>query len=307
MDPRLSRRHAMLCMGALPLLSCEASSPQLKPIDFQSPQENLDAYVKLIGSLEAQMLYTHYQGILYAVIANDIPKPLMRFEALGKVRWTPQNDGTYLRKSHDMGFFGHLETRQPIDSYINPYTKQNVTPVHYKNGRGETLYTVNGPRLPWDNAVSNDDAKPFLPDWSRSGDEIWIDDDISGERESWLDPQKWPLASSGEKIFIRSTVTSKGYLSELSDPAIKFARCTGVWTGFFPWLPWLLMGQRPGFLMWRSIARKIQSPNEASDRILSFIDEREPDYLKLEDPWMERKNSWIDYTKKRTPVTSKDD
>ncbi|MGJ8563079.1 MAG: DUF1838 family protein [Alphaproteobacteria bacterium] len=306
----LNRRAALGGLGALSLAACKPKTAAtiIKParhLDLSTPQQNLDAYVTLIGSRAAEMRYTHYQGVLYGVVANDIPKPLMRFEALGKVRWTPQADGSYLRKSHDLGFFGDYETRQPIDSFINPYTGLETQPLHYKNGRGETLYTVNGPRLPWSGAKSNEDARPFKPDWVISGDEIWVDDEVSGERESWLNPSDWPKASSGENIYIRSTVTNKGFVSELSNPNIMAGRCTGIWTGFFPWLPWMLMGQKPGFLLWRSIARKIASPEEASDRILSFIDEREPDYLKLEDPWMERKNSWIDYTKTRKPYGAK--
>lgn len=298
----INRRAALAGIGTVPLLAHVSAASAATPLDLSTPKQNLNAYVKLIGSLAAEMLYTHYQGVLYAIIANEIPQPLMRFEALGKVRWTPQLDGSYLRKSHDLGFFGDLGSRQPIDSYKNPYTGKTVQPFHYKNGRGETLYTVNGPRLPWKGAASADDAVPFKPDWAMSGDELWVDDEVSGERDSWLNPADWPKASSGNRIYIRSTVTSKGYISELQDPAISAARCTGIWTGFFPWLPWLLMGQRPGFLLWRSVARKIKSPEEASSRILSFIAEREPDYLTLEDPWMERKNSWIDYTKERQPV-----
>jgi hypothetical protein len=112
---------------------------------FRTPQDNLRAYVKLVGSTAAEMLYTHYQGVLYGVIPNEVPMPLVRFEALGKARWTPQQDGSYLRKSHDLGFFGDLKTRMPIDNFLNPYTKESVRPLHYKNGRGETLYTANRP------------------------------------------------------------------------------------------------------------------------------------------------------------------
>jgi hypothetical protein len=100
-------------------------------------------------------------------------------------------------------------------------------------------------------------------------------------------------------MHIRSTVTSKGYVSELTNSSLSSARCTIIWTGLFPWLPWLLMGQRPGFLLWRSIGRKIRSPGEASSRILNYIAEREPDYLTAEDPWMDRKNSWIDYSRSK--------
>jgi hypothetical protein len=172
-----------------------------------------------------------------------------------------------------------------------------VRPLHYKNGRGETLYTARGPRLPWSGAQTGAENIPFAPEWTISGNEIWVDDEVSGERESWLSPKDWPQASSGAKIQIRSTVTSKGYVSDLVDPKVSSGRCTGIWTGLFPWLPWLLMGQRPGFLLWRSIGRKIRSPAEASPRILDFIAKREPGYLTTEDPWMDRKNSWIDYSK----------
>jgi hypothetical protein len=264
---------------------------------FLTPQDHLKAYVKLVGSIAAEMLYTHYQGVLYAIIPNEVPMPLVRFEALGKARWTPQPNGSYLRKSHDIGFFGDLETRLPVDVLRNPYTKREVRPLHYKNGRGETLYTVNGPQLPWAGAQTVGEAVPFAPDWTISGNEIWVDDEVFGERESWLAPKDWPEASSGERIHIRSTVTSKGTVSELSDATVSSAHCTIIWTGLFPWLPWLLMGQRPGFLLWRSIGRKIRSPDEASGRILDFIAKREPEYLTSEDPWMDRKNSWIDYSK----------
>jgi hypothetical protein len=275
-----------------------AQSPDPKRL-FRTPEDHLRAYVKLVGSTAPEMLYTHYQGVLYSVIANEVPRPLVRFEALGKARWTPRPDGSFLRKSHDLGFFGDLETRLPIDVFRNPHTNRDVRPLHYKNGRGETLYTRAGPRLPWAGAQTGDKAATFQPDWTISGDEIWVDDEVSGERESWLSPKDWPQASAGEKMHIRSTVTSKGSVSELINPKVSAGRCTIIWTGLFPWLPWLLMGQRPGFLLWRSVGRKIRTPEEASQRILDFIAEREPGYLTSEDPWMDRKNSWIDYSKAR--------
>jgi hypothetical protein len=265
---------------------------------FTTAADHLKAYVRLVGSTAPEMLYTHYQGVLYGVIANDVPMPLVRFEALGKARWTPQPDGSYLRKSHDLGFFGDLRTRQPLDRWHNPYIKEDVRPLHYKNGRGETLYTTTGPRLPWGkDAKASDAGKSFAPDWTVSGDEIWVDDEVFGERESWLSPTQWPRASSGPRIYIRSTVVSKGFVSELTDATVSSARCTGMWTGLFPWLPWLHMGQRPGFLLWRSVGRKIRTPQEASPRILDFIARREPRYLIDEEPWLDRKNSWIDYAK----------
>jgi hypothetical protein len=136
---------------------------------------------------------------------------------------------------------------------------------------------------------------PFTPDWVVSGDEIWLDEDTGGERENWLSPNEWPLASSGARFRARSIVSSKGLLSEIANKRKTSGRCTIFWTGLFPWLPWMQMGQRPGYLLWRSIGRKIRHPNEASPRILDFIAAREPDYLTLEDPWMDRKNSWIDF------------
>ncbi len=297
-----ANRRAVLAAGLATIVLPGRLLAKAPTLPFSTPQANLEAYVKLVGSIASAIKYTHYQGTLYAVIAGKIPKPLLRFEALGKARWTPQEDGSYLRKSHDIGFFGDLETREPIYEYPNPLNGRNTVPLHYRNGRGETLYTAQGPRLPWRGTDQEDERGPFAPDWTVSGDGVWVNDEVSGERDSWLDPEDWPLASSGKKIQIRSTVTSKGRLSQLQDPDIMSGDCTIVWTGLFPWLPWMQMGQQPGFLLWRSIGRKIDASDEASTRILDYIAKHQPNYLTVEDPWMDRKNSWIDYAKERKPV-----
>ena len=68
-------------------------------------------------------------------------------------------------------------------------------------------------------------------------------------------------------------------LSDALDTARSFTSCTLSYTTVNSWRPWMLMGETPGTITWRLMGRKLRSPTEVGEPLLSWLQQDHPDLL----------------------------
>jgi hypothetical protein len=77
---------------------------------------------------------------------------------------------------------------------------------------------------------------------------------------------------------------------------------TGSWTRLGPYLPWMLMGQSPGHIFYRSTTKKITGPSELPKSLVAYTKKKFPAFLEFPTDFsLPIENSWDVYKHTHTP------
>jgi hypothetical protein len=298
----LNRRAAIgtLAVSAVSsLASTKSNAKSLEKIDFTNPDQGHRANVKLKGSLGNEWVWRHYWGDVLAVLPEGAPIPMFKFMGLIKAKWTDNEDGTHTELLYDTSSFLHRDTEEILDVFANPITEKKNDVIHVWDGPTTTTLTRNGPVYPW---TPTPPADPVILPWQVVDGHAWLTEQAVFERTHPLKPEEWPLASSGENTVSSINLTLSGRVEDIENPDILSAPHDMNWVSMRSWLPWLLMGKRPGLLMTRGIGRKISGPEALPAKILEIIERQQPNYLTSEAPWDKPMNSWQRYAETRQPI-----
>ncbi|MEQ8733409.1 MAG: DUF1838 family protein, partial [Rhodospirillaceae bacterium] len=268
-------------------------------IDFADPDDGLRANVKLRGSLANEWVWRHYWGDVLAVLPEGAPVPMFKFQGLIKAKWTNNGDGTYTELLYDTSAFLDKDSEEILSGFKNPITGQSNEVIQVWDGPSSTTLTRNGPVYPW---TQSQPTEPVVLPWNVIDGHVWLTEEAVFERPHPLQPNEWPLASSGEKTVSSINLTLSGRLEDLENAELMSAPHDMNWVSMRSWLPWLLMGQRPGLLMTRGIGRKISGPDALPVKMLEVIERQQPNYLTSEAPWDKPMNSWQRYSEMRQPI-----
>ena len=128
-------------------------------------------------------------------------------------------------------------------------------------------------------------ASGFQLPWDVNGPFATFSLDVVANRKNPLDPATWPLESSGatlpttehsQYVMLRRDLENRRLLSLPFHATLQSLK---------PWQPWMLMGQRPGRIFTRSIARKVEGPEVLSPAVLAFARANLAPWMQAPDKW----------------------
>lgn len=298
---KLNRRTFLGAAAGFPVLATAASDVSLARADTISnftAGETLKAYVKLLGNLKSSTVYTWFSGHLWGIAPDRTPVQLASIEGLAKHIWRVVGEQEFTQQGFDIGFFGDPISGEPIDELLNPFSGETVAPFHYRYGGGTRRYSEKG-------IQSGDHVAPFSMQWVVSGDQVWMDETLTGSRPNPIQLDEWPRESAGSTVRYGATTTYVTNTRDLVDHSRSSAPSTLFWSSINSWEPWLRMADAPGYVMWRGTGRKLSDLREAPGRILDYIQRTEPDYLANEVPWQGTQSTWTDFMQERKPAPVK--
>lgn len=286
----------LAAVGAATAKPALALSPQ-RALDLTDPRVALTTYVKLRGSTANETVFQSYEGDIFLVADGKVGIPLCGFQGIQKSLWRNDGKGGFRNADYDVGFYVDYHTREILREWRNPVTGRTVEVFHYRGGptgghfgQGAQAKDVYG------------DAKGR---WSVVGDHIWHTSANWGERPNPMLPHDWPLASSGETLLGSMSISFAGRVSEVADPAVAMAPGWQTWTNTTAWMPWMEMGQRPGFNLWRWIGAKGIDPRAIDPALVAAAESVWPGYVHGDAIWKEPTSGRTDYMrlKRGLPVT----
>jgi Protein of unknown function (DUF1838) len=246
-------------------------------LDLHDPRTALRSYVKLRGSLGDETVFQPYEGDIFRVSDGEVSTPLCGFIGLQKSVWRRVGEDVYANEDYDIGFYVDYQSRQILDSWRNPLTGETVEVFHYRGGPSGARHSLD--------SGSGDVYGGSAGRWSVMGEQLWHTASNWGERPNPLQPKDWPRASSGERLQGSMSLSFAGRLAEVADPRRLQVPALQIWTNTTAWMPWMEMGQRPGFNLWRWIGAK-GTPREQLDRALVESVERVmPGYVTRDSVW----------------------
>ncbi|MBL8630595.1 MAG: DUF1838 family protein [Rhodospirillaceae bacterium] len=273
------------------------TAPTKAAIDFTDPVAGHRANVKLRGTLGNGWVWRTYWGDVLASLPEGKPVPLFKFEGVIKARWTDNGDGSNTELLFDVSTYRDWNTGQILEKFQNPLTNETNDVIGVWDGPTATTYGPNGRFGP--GAASKPTTPVVLP-WRIQSGRAWLAESAAFERPHPLSPAEWPKASSGPKTMSAINVNISGELRDLENKKPS-APHDLQWTSMRSWLPWLELGQRPGYVLTMGIGRKINGPDELPASAREIIAKQQPNFITDEQPWAEALSSWERYKKLRQP------
>lgn len=298
-DRRRVLRNGGLGLGASAFATaCSRPAPYNTKVqsfvqpDFNDPVANAALYAKVAGTQETGMVYLQYYGDIFAVVPNQDQIGLFSVKGIAKSQWTPDQEAqSFSYRNHDHGIFCDYETGEVLETYENPFTGETNIPMHYRSGP----LTANI-------APKKTDGSDYILPWRVTGNQLSVTESGFGSTKNYLDPKDWPKASTGEKLHFNVSSTYIARTEDAFDPSKKSVVADHIWTFLTPFAPWMLVGDMPGYALWRWVGRKIIDEAELDPEIISGIERFQPNFFQTKEPWSEHVNGWKQYIKERQPI-----
>ena len=126
---------ALSACSTLPAGLTSANSTEAQNFDPFSKKDNLEAFIKMSGSLdENESAIGWYSARIFYVIGDfKIIQPLFDLEGFGASRHEKMPDGSYRRFQRECGFYKDLRSGEIMESWENPLNNKTVKVSHIHN------------------------------------------------------------------------------------------------------------------------------------------------------------------------------
>lgn len=246
-------------------------------IDFSNPAENLRAFVKLTGSLDSSVETTGwFGGTIYAVQGNtQVIKPIIGVEGCGVNRIVQKGDNLYRIFNREFAVYKDLETGRYLDHWQNPLSGETVEVFPIQN---KTVTAEIAPihRQDFDGTMVE---FPFSPPWTVMQGIAFNVLEVHTAFPNPMTPEEWPRESAGPINRTSEMFNRAANYAELADPNMPHANSTGTWVRISPWLPWMLMGQSDGYLLYRTFIKRVGDSSNLPPPLLEYMSKNYPDFL----------------------------
>ena len=254
---KLSRRMVLSCTGAvlLPLSALGRTD--------NAPLLTEQTYARMIGHVEGPDAYTWFSGVQYLQPVDGPTIPFVGFDTIIRRAVTVADDGSVSQIFSEANVFTDIATWRVIDELYNPLLDETVYPLHYREGP---------------NAFGVDlDALGYAPDGLFEPDQrrlLTFDvgaDQVTLVRRS-ISYRPHPMDTSVWKREAPETFKAITHHTYRVDREAFDASATGRVPAHYnmtvvsTWMPWMLLANVPGQLLWIGSGRKVTDQSHVPRR-----------------------------------------
>lgn len=263
-----------------------AAALQGPHVDLRTPEGNVLNWVRIIGNAdEKSVKHGWYDGKIMAIAPEGPVRPLFRFTGFTSARTIKKENGAWFRFNREIGFYRDIKSGEILTEWKSIYHGETLKVVPVANdpfNRKIEPFALFNPR-----ALKNPDANapkpppvPFIQDYRLRQGLVTLIRATHLWYENELTPEKWPRESSGKFVQVSELFTYDMKPEDVQNPKLTSLRMTGTWNRITPWLPWMLMGQSPGTMLYECMSGNTDSIDDLPiDR--AIIDYTEKNYPKF--------------------------
>lgn len=287
------------------------ASAATMPLRLKDPEWNRDAYARLQGNLDfGKVKYGWYDGTVMGVREGEAVKPLFGFEGFSATRLVDNGDGSYQKLLRETVYYKELYTGRVLETWVNPYTDEEVRVVPVTNDPFNIVIEKYYPKGPSYGGLREQEEKRrpmILPFKVISDETVALATDIHMYYPAALQPDEWPRESPGEFVQVSEMFRYVIPRKDLEDPSKTSVEYTGAWSRVTPWLPWMLMGQAPGHIMYAGTMGGYDDLSMLSPQVRAYAEAHHPKFFDAPTEWEEPSLSSLeDYARTQEPVPVKD-
>ncbi|MEZ5565647.1 MAG: DUF1838 family protein [Gammaproteobacteria bacterium] len=267
--------------------SADAASSDAIKFDFSKPEDNLRAWVKLVANLESgKESCGYYKGDVVAVTSPDQKNlPLFGYEGFGMSRVTRLPDGRYENLHREISYYTDLKTGEILESWKNPLTGETVKVYPTNNDPVNSYYATAFKQTFGEVGKQETVEFPFILPWETFGDRTIVTFNVHTRWPSPFTRDKWPREYIGDWYKTSELFQIHCRMSELSDPKLTKTPSTSAWFKEAPYMPWMLMDNAPGRLIYSTRIFSLDSPEQLPGKIYDYTAKNYPKYLQAPDKW----------------------
>jgi hypothetical protein len=264
----------------------QGAGPNLRGpyIDLTTGKGNMLAAVRMDADLdESKSKYASVSGIVVGVRSGEALRDLFGFEVVSAARAWKQPDGSYRVLHGESILYTDLESGDILTEYLNPYTNERVRVVDVINDPWNHYFEEWAPRPPSYGGLNKVDDTPREPlnlGFREVGNGLIVNEThINLYYKNALQPDKWPRESAGPMNRVSEFFTKTAKLADLQDPSKTAVHSSGTWVRVTPWLPWMLMGQVPGHIVYHSTYHSFDSHDGFKPKVYAHMRKHHPRML----------------------------
>ena len=260
-------------LGALAMGSGSASADNL---DLDDPQQNLMAMLKIRGDISGEDFVFAFPGEVWAMIPNQGNYRLFKTFGVGAGHLEDAPEGWRIL-SREVLYYLDPDSGGILDTWNNPLPgyEKKVGVVHVNNDPINGVFTADGKGVL---------AAPYP--YVAYGDDIIFQWNFFINRPSYLTRKDYPLYSAGDIDQHAEMWGIQGRKSDVLNPDVTSGQATISWARVCQWLPFMEMGDTPGFLVFHSHCYKLTGGVQDLPRhILDYTEKHFPKYLVSPTEW----------------------
>jgi hypothetical protein len=296
--------------AALPALGDQggATTGEMLKFDFARPEDNLAAWIRLVASSESgKQTCGYYKGDVVAVTAPDRKNiPLFGYEGFGMSRVTRLPDGRYENLHREISYYTDLKTGEILESWKNPLTGETVRVYPTNNDPVNSYYATSFKQTFGEAGKQETVEFPFILPWTIFGDRVIVAFNVHTRWPSPFSRDKWPREYIGEWYKTSEMFQIHTRMSELADPKRPKVYSTSAWFKEAPFMPWMLMDNAPGRLLYSTGIFSLEGPEQLPKKIYDYTARNFPKFLsapeKWESPNMTTFETWVTQMTPAPPV-----
>lgn len=209
-------------------------------------------FIRTLSDVEGRTTFKAFSGTLSLAVPGRGVKPFVGFRTVVRreARFDPASS-TWSLSFAEGNIFVDLATGQEATKVAHPSTGEDVYPSAYREG--PSVSTVSDVQFAIPEGPS---SRPVYGAWEQLGDRAWFTRTQDIDVENPMSPKEWPRASAGTRFQARTMKTysvSRAHMLDHARPSLDADFGLVVTSG---WLPWMLMDQRPGRLLWQASGSK---------------------------------------------------
>lgn len=283
-------------------------------IDLTTPKGNVNAAVRMDANLdESKHKWGAVSGVVCAVRDGEALEDLFGFEVVSVAKAWAQPDGSYRVPHREAIFYTDLKTGDILRSWYNPYIDEEVEVVDVINDPWNHFFAEEVKRFEPDyGGLNKPKPKPPIPFsmgfFDVGNGMVQNRRHINLYYKAALQPDEWPRESSGEMNRVSEFFTVTAKLADLQNPDKTSVLQAGSWHRVTPWLPWMLMGQAPGHIVYHSTYHSFDTLDGFKPKVLAHAEKYYPHMLEAppRDEWDKPNLSSLEvYAKTQTPKPPK--
>jgi hypothetical protein len=257
--------------------------------DLGTPQAKLDAFVRMRGDATGSDVYTDWQVTAFAVIPGQRAQPIFRLDGFNVGRMEKQADGGYRWLSREVAYYRDIASGRILDKWENPFTKET----------NEVLHVINDPvnlAFPPADKTPPHRALPFVV----RGEDVFLQLDVPLAYPNPIQPDAFPAESTGPTYFASEHFMYFAKTRDVADSKLTSVPITYAWLRQGPWLPWMKMGTRPGYVLYSGQGKKVAA-TQLDPVVREYTEKHHPAFMKAPAEWSQpNETSWTYYRKKRS-------
>ncbi|MBL0356376.1 MAG: DUF1838 family protein [Chitinophagaceae bacterium] len=249
------------------LLSIVATAAVLsvfsQQLDLKKPADLLTAFVKIRGSLDTtQETVVYNEGTIYAVIPEQPIIAIFKFQLYNIGRFQ-KTDAGYNLLTREMLLYEDIKTGTILSTWYNPYIKDSVEVLHVWNDPVNSINKADSFKLPFVKLANG---------------HLCFYADIPLFYPSPLKKLAWPQNSRSDMYQAAELFQFFVAEKDIQNKKLKSIPFDLSWSRFSDFLPWMKMGDQPGYLLYSSRGSKLSNgwgglPQNIKDFVLATAPE----------------------------------